>query len=231
MRALVIEDNPKMAMAIQSGLQEHGMAVDISHTGYEGEELAASEPYDAIVLDLMLPDRDGVEVCRNLRRRGVQAPVLMLTALSGTQDKVNGLDAGADDYLAKPFEFEELLARLRALMRRGQASESRVLRCDDLELDLYSHVATRAGEKIELSNREFALLECLMRNENRVLSRIQIGEKVWDMNFEPTSNVIDVYISALRKKIDRGFDRPLIHTIKGAGYRFGVVDEPDNAVT
>jgi DNA-binding response OmpR family regulator len=230
-RALVIEDNPKMAMAIQSGLQEHGMAVDVSHTGYEGEELAASEPYDAIVLDLMLPDRDGVEVCRNLRRRGVQAPVLMLTALSGTQDKVNGLDAGADDYLAKPFEFEELLARLRALMRRGQASESRILRCDDLELDLYSHVATRAGEKIELSNREFALLECLMRNENRVLSRIQIGEKVWDMNFEPTSNVIDVYISALRKKIDRGFDRPLIHTIKGAGYRFGVVDEPDNAVT
>lgn len=231
MRALVIEDNPKMALAIQSGLQEHGMAVDVSHTGYEGEELAASEPYDAIVLDLMLPDRDGVEVCRNLRRRGVQAPVLMLTALSGTQDKVNGLDAGADDYLAKPFEFEELLARLRALMRRGQASESRILRCDDLELDLYSHVATRAGEKIELSNREFALLECLMRNENRVLSRIQIGEKVWDMNFEPTSNVIDVYISALRKKIDRGFDRPLIHTIKGAGYRFGVVDEPDNAVT
>jgi two-component system copper resistance phosphate regulon response regulator CusR len=230
-RTLVIEDNPKMAMAIQSGLQEHGMAVDVSHTGYEGEELAASEPYDAIVLDLMLPDRDGVEVCRNLRRRGVQAPVLMLTALSGTQDKVNGLDAGADDYLAKPFEFEELLARLRALMRRGQASESRILRCDDLELDLYSHVATRAGEKIELSNREFALLECLMRNENRVLSRIQIGEKVWDMNFEPTSNVIDVYISALRKKIDRGFDRPLIHTIKGAGYRFGVVDEPDNAVT
>ena len=231
MRTLVIEDNPKMALAIQSGLQEHGMAVDVSHTGYEGEELAASEPYDAIVLDLMLPDRDGVEVCRNLRRRGVQAPVLMLTALSGTQDKVNGLDAGADDYLAKPFEFEELLARLRALMRRGQASESRILRCDDLELDLYSHVATRAGEKIELSNREFALLECLMRNENRVLSRIQIGEKVWDMNFEPTSNVIDVYISALRKKIDRGFDRPLIHTIKGAGYRFGVVDEPDNAVT
>jgi len=230
-RTLVIEDNPKMALAIQSGLQEHGMAVDVSHTGYEGEELAASEPYDAIVLDLMLPDRDGVEVCRNLRRRGVQAPVLMLTALSGTQDKVNGLDAGADDYLAKPFEFEELLARLRALMRRGQASESRILRCDDLELDLYSHVATRAGEKIELSNREFALLECLMRNENRVLSRIQIGEKVWDMNFEPTSNVIDVYISALRKKIDRGFDRPLIHTIKGAGYRFGVVDEPDNAVT
>ena len=231
MRVLVVEDNPKMAAAIQTGLQEHGMAVDACHTGYEGEDVAAREPYDAIVLDLMLPDRDGVEVCRNLRRRGVQTPILMLTALSDTRDKVAGLDAGADDYLAKPFEFDELLARLRALMRRGQATESRFLRCDDLELDLYSHVATRSEEKIELSNREFALLECLMRNENRVLSRTQIGEKVWDMNFEPTSNVIDVYISALRKKIDRKFSRPLIHTIKGAGYRFGVVDEPDNAVT
>ena len=230
MRILIIEDNPKMAAAIQTGLQEHGMAVDTRHTGYDGEEIAATEPYDAVVLDLMLPDRDGVEVCRNLRRRGVQTPVLMLTALSATQDKVAGLDAGADDYLAKPFEFEELLARLRALMRRGQASESRILRCDDLELDLYSHVAQRSGEKIELSNREFALLECLMRNENRVLSRTQIGEKVWDMNFEPTSNVIDVYISALRKKIDRGFQHPLIHTIKGAGYRFGIVDQPDNAI-
>jgi DNA-binding response OmpR family regulator len=229
-RVLLIEDNPKMAAAVQSGLQEHGMAVDVAHAGYEGEELAAGEAFDAVVLDLMLPDRDGVEVCRNLRRRGVQTPILMLTALSTTHDKVAGLDAGADDYLPKPFEFDELLARLRALMRRGQATESRMLRCDDLELDLYSHIALRAGEKIDLSNREFALLECLMRNENRVLSRAQIGEKVWDLNFEPSSNVIDVYISALRKKIDRSFGRPLIHTIKGAGYRFGVVDETDNAV-
>ncbi len=222
MRILVIEDNPKMAAGIQRGLRENGYAVDVSHTGFEGEDLAASGEYDAVVLDLMLPDRDGVEVCRNLRRRELASPILMLTALSGTHDKVSGLDAGADDYLTKPFEFEELLARLRALLRRGEATEGRTLKCEDLVLDLYSRVATRSETEVELSNKEFALLEYLMRNPNRVLSRIQIGEKVWDMNFEPGSNVIDVYVSSLRKKVDRGFERELIHTIKGAGYRFGV---------
>ena len=224
MRVLVVEDNPKMAAGIQRGLRENGYAVDVSHSGFEGEDLAATGEYDAIVLDLMLPDRDGVEVCRSLRRRSVGVPVLMLTALSGTDDKVAGLDAGADDYLTKPFEFEELLARLRALLRRGDPSEGRTLRCDDLELDLYTRQATRQDTTVELSNKEFALLEYFMRNQNRVLSRIQIGEKVWDMNFEPGSNVIDVYISSLRKKIDRGFERELIHTIKGAGYRFGIMD-------
>jgi DNA-binding response OmpR family regulator len=224
MRILVIEDNPKMAAGIQRGLRENGYAADVSHSGFEGEDLAAGNLYDAVVLDLMLPDRDGVEVCRNLRRRSVKAPVLMLTALSGTEDKVNGLDAGADDYLTKPFEFEELLARLRALLRRGEATEGRTLRCEDLELDLYTRRATRADASVELSNKEFALLEYLMRNPNRVLSRMQIGEKVWDMNFEPGSNVIDVYVSSLRKKVDRGFERELIHTVKGAGYRFGVMD-------
>ena len=223
MRVLIIEDNPKMAGSIQRGLKENGYAADVSHTGFEGEELAAGTEYDAIVLDLMLPDRDGVEVCRNLRRRSIATPVLMLTALSSTDDKVSGLDAGADDYLTKPFEFEELLARLRSLLRRGEATEGRTLRCDDLELDLYSRQATRGETTAELSNKEFALLEYLMRNQNRVLSRTQIGERVWDMNFEPESNVIDVYISSLRKKIDRGFDSELIHTIKGAGYRFGVM--------
>ncbi|MGD9692744.1 MAG: response regulator transcription factor [Phycisphaerales bacterium] len=224
MRILVIEDNPRMAEGIQRGLRENGYAVDVSHSGFEGEELAASGEYDAIVLDLMLPDRDGVEVCRNLRRRSVSAPILMLTALSSTEDKVGGLDAGADDYLTKPFEFEELLARLRAHFRRGEASEGRVLRCEDLELDLYTRTANRGEVEVELSNKEFALLEYLMRNPNRVLSRIQIGEKVWDTNLEPGSNVIDVYVSSLRKKLDRGFDRELIHTVKGAGYRFGVMD-------
>ena len=224
MKVLVVEDNPKMANAIAKGLKDHGFAADVSLTGFEGEELGASGQYDAIVLDLMLPDRDGVEVCRNLRRRCIKSPVLMLTALSSTEDKVSGLDAGADDYLVKPFEFEELLARLRALMRRGEATEGRTLRCDDLELDLYTRTATRSDEKFDLSNKEFALLEYLMRNPNRVLSRTQIGEKVWDMNFEPSSNVIDVYVSALRKKIDRSERKPLIHTIKNAGYRFGVVD-------
>jgi DNA-binding response OmpR family regulator len=224
MRVLVIEDNPKMAEAIQKGLREHGFAVDGSHTGFDGEEQAATGLYDLILLDLMLPDRDGVEVCRNLRRRGVTAKILMLTALSSTQDKVGGLDAGADDYLIKPFEFEELLARIRALLRRGEATEARHLRCEDLQLDLYTHAAERAGKKVELSNKEFALLEYFMRNPNRVLSRTQIGDKVWDMNFEPTSNVVDVYVSSLRKKVDRGFQTELIHTVKGVGYRFGVME-------
>jgi DNA-binding response OmpR family regulator len=147
----------------------------------------------------------------------------MLTALSSTDDKVTGLNAGADDYLAKPFEFEELTARLRALLRRD-AAETRYLRCDDLELDLYSRAAKRGEGTVDLSNKEFALLEYLMRNPNRVLSRTQIGEKVWDLSFEPTSNVVDVYVSALRRKIDRGYPRELIHTVKGAGYRFGVID-------
>jgi len=224
MRILVIEDNPKMAAAIERGLRENGYAVDVAHTGFEGEDMASSGSYDLVLLDLMLPDRDGVDVCRMLRRRKVNTPVLMLTALSGTDDKVAGLDAGADDYLGKPFEFEELLARIRALLRRGEASEGRVLKYDDLELDLYTRKAKREELEFELSNREYTLLEYLMRNPNRVLSRSQIAEKVWDMNFEPGSNVIDVYVSALRKKIDRGFERPLLHTVKGAGYRFGVLD-------
>jgi len=224
MRILVIEDNPKMAAAIQKGLSEQGWIVDAVHTGFEGEERAAEEAYDVIVLDLMLPDRDGVEVCRNLRRRGVHTPLLILTALSGTREKVTGLDSGADDYLAKPFEFEELVARVRALLRRGQATESRTLRYEDLELDLSKRSAMRGGVKIKLSPKEFSLLEFLMRNPNRVLPRMTIVEKVWDMNYEPTSNVIDVYISSLRKKIDRDHARPLIHTVVSSGYRFGLTD-------
>ena len=224
MRVLVIEGNPKMARGIQSGLQEAGFSTEVSHTGAEGEDLAAGESFDAIVLDLMLPDRDGIEVCRNLRRRKVATPILMLTALAGTEDKVQGLDSGADDYLTKPFQFEELVARLRALLRRGQATEGKTLRCDDLELDLYTRRATRGDQHWDLPAREFALLEYLMRNQNRVLTRMQIGEHVWELNFEPTSNVIDVYISTLRKKVDRAGMRPLIHTIKNAGYRFGILD-------
>ncbi len=224
MRVLIVEDNPKMASALQRGLNENGFVTDVALNGFEGEDLAGDGKYDVILLDLMLPDRDGVEVCRNLRRRSVATPIIMLTALSSTEDKVSGLDSGADDYITKPFEFEELLARVRSILRRGEATESRILTCEDLELDLYTRTAARHGEAIELSNKEFALLEYLMRNPNRVLSRTQIGEKVWDMNFEPSSNVIDVYISALRKKIDRNHDTALIHTIKGAGYRFGTLN-------
>lgn len=225
MRILVIEDHPKIAKAVSNGLSELGYNVDVAHEGYEGEDQAVINHYDLIILDLMLPDRDGLDVCRNLRRRQISTPILMLTALSGTVDKVTGLDAGADDYLTKPFEFDELVARVRALLRRGQATESVVLELDDLELNLVTREATRAGEKIDLSNREFALLEYLMRNPNRVLSRQSIGENVWDMNYSANSNVIDVYISALRRKIDKKYDPPLIHTIVGAGYRFGVMDD------
>ncbi|MGH7241854.1 MAG: response regulator transcription factor [Phycisphaerales bacterium] len=224
MRALVIEDNVKMAQGIQAGLEQAGFTIDISHNGAAGEDLAAAEPFDAIVLDLMLPDRDGFEVCRNLRRRKVSTPILMLTALTTTEDKVQGLDSGADDYLAKPFKFEELIARMRAMMRRHQSTETKILRCDDLELDMYTRRASRGGEHWDLASREFGLLEYLMQNQNRVLTRAQIGERVWDLNFEPSSNVIDVYISGLRRKIDRAGSRPLIHTIKNVGYRFGVAD-------
>jgi DNA-binding response OmpR family regulator len=224
MRVLIIEDNPRMADSLEHGLRDRGYTARSCLSGIDGEEIAATEPFDLIILDVMLPDRDGTDVCRNLRRRGVATPVLMLTALSSTDDTVVGLDAGADDYLGKPFEFDELLARVRALLRRGEATEARHLTCDDLELDLYAHEAVRDGQRITLSNRQFALLHCLMRNENRVLSRAQLAEKVWDTNHEPESNVIDVSISALRRKIDRGFRRPLIHTITGAGYRFGIMD-------
>jgi DNA-binding response OmpR family regulator len=218
MRLLVIEDNPKMAALLQKGFTEQGYAVDVAHNGHDGEFMAAGEAYDAIVLDLMLPDQDGLIVCRNLRRRGVGTPVLMLTALSTTQDKITGLDAGADDYVAKPFEFEELAARVRSLLRRGQSREASVLRFEGVEMDLLKRRVTRDGRSIPLSSKEFALLEYLLRNPERVLTRTMIGEHVWDMNFEPDSNVIDVYISTLRRRIDRGFDRKLIHTVVGAGY-------------
>lgn len=222
MRILVVEDNPKMNAVLKRGLEELGYAVDTALTGFDGEDLAAANPYDAIVLDVMLPDRDGMDVARSLRRRKIATPILMLTALSGTSEKVSGLDAGADDYLTKPFEFDELAARLRALLRRGTASDAVNLEYADVELDLLKRAATRAGQRLDLTAKEFALLEFLVRNPDRVLTRTLIGEKVWDMNFEPESNVIDVYISQLRRKLDRPFDTTLIHTVVGSGYRFGL---------
>ena len=187
-------------------------------SGREGEELAAGHPYDAVVLDVMLPDLDGLQICANLRRQRVATPILMLTALSTTGDKVKGLDAGADDYLTKPFELEELLARLRALLRRGKGQGATRLKFADLKLDLLTRRVTRSGMQIKLSSREFALLEYFMRNPDRVLSRTAIAEHVWDMNFDSDSNVIDVYVSMLRRKMDRGFEQRLIHTIIGSGY-------------
>lgn len=224
MRILVVEDNPKMSAAIEKGLKEQGYAVVAKTSGREGEELAVLETFDLLILDVMLPDRDGVEMCRNIRKRGVTTPVLMLTALSGTQDKVKGLDAGADDYLAKPFEFSELQARVRALLRRGQAVESTKLSFADLHMDLASRQVRRDSAEIKLTPKEFSLLEYLVRHPNRVLSRTEIGEHVWDMNFDPFSNVIDVYISMLRKKVDKGFDRSLIHTVVGTGYMLSEQD-------
>jgi len=221
MRLLVIEDNPKMAALIRKGLTEQGYAVDVAYSGQDGEFMAADEAYDAVVLDLMLPDQDGLLVCRNLRRRGVHKPILMLTALSTTQDKITGLDAGADDYLTKPFEFDELVARIRALLRRGQAREASTLKFEDIEMDLLKRTVTRAGKKVKLTAKEFALLEYFLRNPNRVLSRTAIGEHVWDMNFDSDSNVIDVYVSMLRRKLDKGFDQRLIHTVIGTGYMLG----------
>lgn len=222
MKLLVIEDEPRMRELLETGLRQQGFAVDATGLGVEGEQWAARAGYDLIILDVMLPDRDGTDVCRNLRKSGIATPVLMLTALSATDEKIDGLNSGADDYLTKPFEFTELIARIRAIMRRGQPTESHTLSYGGLELDLYTRRALRDGKKVELSNKEFMLLELLMRNPNRVLTRQQIGEKVWDMNFDPASNVIDVYIAMLRKQIDRDFPQPLIHTVKGAGYRFGL---------
>jgi DNA-binding response OmpR family regulator len=218
MRLLVIEDNPKMAALLRKGFTEQGYAVDVAHSGYDGEFKAAGETYDAIILDLMLPDQDGLLVCRNLRRRGVSTPILMLTALSTTHDKITGLDTGADDYLTKPFEFSELSARVRSLLRRGQSREDSALQFEGIEMDLLRRRVKRDGQSVQLSAKEFALLEYMLRNPDRVLTRTMIGEHVWDMSFEPDSNVIDVYISTLRRRIDRDFDKTLIHTVIGAGY-------------
>lgn len=220
MKTLVIEDNPRMANAIGKGLNAAGHVCDVCISGREGEEQASSGEYDVIVLDVMLQDHDGMDLCRNLRRREVRTPILMLTALSGTKDKIAGLDAGADDYLTKPFDFEELLARLRALTRRVTDLDSALLRYSDIEIDMPRRRVTRSGKYIELTNKQFVLLEYLVRNPDRVLSRAVLGQNVWDMNFDPFSNVIDVHIAALRKKIDRPFESPLIHTITGVGYMF-----------
>jgi DNA-binding response OmpR family regulator len=223
-RILVVEDNKTLAQAIARGLREHGYGVDIAYGGEEGEELAASVPYDLVILDVMLPDRDGVAVCRNLRRRKVTTYVIILTALSATAERVVGLEAGADDYLTKPFEFEELLARVRALLRRGKASESVLLEYRGLQLDLLKRAVHRDGQRIQLRGKEMALLELLLRNAERVVDRTTIQQKVWDINAEPSSNVIDKYVSALRQKIDRDFEEPLIHTVVGTGYRLGRPD-------
>ncbi|MDQ6978436.1 MAG: response regulator transcription factor [Ghiorsea sp.] len=218
MKILIVEDEVQVAQVLQKGLREEGHAVDISHDGEDGGFLAEVNDYDLIILDLMLPKKNGIQVCREIRDRGVNTPVLMLTARDSVEDKVRGLDAGADDYMAKPFSFQELLARVRALLRRTSDSKTPTLTMADLELDPISRQVTRGEKNIRLTTKEYALLEYLMRNPYKVLSRTLIGEHVWDMNFDPESNVIDVYVSHLRAKVDKNFELSLIHTLRGQGY-------------
>jgi len=219
MRILVVEDELKMAAVLRRGLVEEGHAVDVARTGDDGLWMAQAVDYDAIVLDLMLPGLDGVEVCRRWRENAVWAPVLMLTARDATDDRVAGLDAGADDYLAKPFSFAELLARLRALVRRGTPQRPQVLEVDDLRLDPATRRVWRGAAEIDLSGKEFALLETFMRRPGDVLSRLQLIEHAWDYAYENRSNVVDVYVRYLREKVDRPFGRTSIETVRGAGYR------------
>jgi DNA-binding response OmpR family regulator len=217
-RVLLVEDDATIAGFLSRGFAESGFVVDSAATAREGEAKATSANFDVIVLDVMLPDGSGVDLCRTLRQKGIEYPILMLTALGSTKDKVAGLEAGADDYLAKPFEFPELVARLRALLRRGKATEASVLRYADLEMNLVRREVTRAGQKIKLTAKEFALLEYLLRNPDRVLSKAEIGQQVWNLDLTYGSNVIEVYMSALRRKIDKGFEPLLLHTVIGSGY-------------
>jgi DNA-binding response OmpR family regulator len=229
MRTLIIEDNVKLADSIKIGLEQQGYVVDVAHSADEGDEMAVVYRHDVIVLDLMLGDRDGIELCRQLRRQKVATPILMLTALTATEDKVRGLDAGADDYLTKPFQMDELLARLRSLLRRSQPTEGAVLRSGDLVMDLLEHRVTLGDAPVKMSAKEFALLEYFMRNPRKLLTRTMISESVWDMNYESSSNVIDVYVSALRRKVDRGAQQSRIETLIGSGYRFVDHAEPGDA--
>lgn len=216
---LVVEDEPKMASLLRRGLTERGDVVEVVHSGTAATAVAGGSEFDAILLDVMLPDLDGFEVCRRLRRARVWTPVLMLTARNEVRDRIEGLDAGADDYLPKPFAFEELLARLRALARRGPHERPAVLTVGDLSLDPATRSVTRGGTPVELSGKEFTLLETFMRRPGQVLTRSQILDLAWDMAYQNGSNVIDVYVRYLREKIDRPFDRTSLETVRGVGYR------------
>jgi two-component system OmpR family response regulator len=221
-RVLIVEDEPKLAGLLRRGLVEEAHAADIAESGEDALWMAQATEYDAIVLDLMLPGVDGVEVCRRLRADGVWAPVLMLTARDALDDRIGGLDAGADDYLTKPFAFAELLARLRALVRRGAGERPAILEVGDLRLDPASRRVWRGETEIDLSAKEFAVLETFMRRPGRVLSRFEVLEHAWDTAYEHRSNVIDVYVRYLREKIDRPFGRDSLETVRGAGYRLRV---------
>jgi DNA-binding response OmpR family regulator len=220
MKLLLVEDEPKLISFIKRGLEENGFETDIAYDGNVGERLAKSGNYNVIILDVNLPYKNGFEICSELRKNNIHTPVLMLTALGSTEDKLHGFDAGADDYLIKPFEFLELLARVKALSKRNSDDNTttNVLRFADLVLDLNTKTVQRGGNSIDLTAKEFSLLEYFLRNKKRVISRGELADKVWDINFDTGTNVIDVYVNFLRKKIDKNFPNKLIHTQVGFGY-------------
>jgi DNA-binding response OmpR family regulator len=219
MRVLIVEDNRRLNTSLKMSLVEDGYAVDSAYDGDEGQGLAEITPYDAIVLDIMLPKKDGLEVCRELRNQRINSPIIMLTARDTVEDRVAGLDSGADDYLVKPFAIQELLARLRALLRREADDKTGQLTVGDLMLDPATHTVNRSDQPIDLTAKEFALLEYFMRNPNRLITREMAENHIWSYDFESTSNVVDVYVRRLRRKIDDPFENKLLETIRGAGYR------------
>ena len=225
MRILLVEDDLNLAQFIRKGLKEEQYAVDFAADGEEGLVLALANPYDLLILDIMLPKLDGLTLCRRVRATGNATPVLLLTARNTLETKISGFDTGADQFLPKPFAFAEMLARIRALLRRGGPQQLIRIKAADLELDPASHRVWRAGQEIPLTNKEYALLEFLLRNKNRVLTRTAIIEHVWDISYDPMTNIVDAHIRALRAKIDRDFSPPLIATVRGAGY---MLEEPES---
>jgi two-component system copper resistance phosphate regulon response regulator CusR len=219
MRLLIVEDDKKVGAFLERGLREENYAVDVCRNGSDALYLVQLNSYDVVILDIMLPGKDGFSVCREMRENDILVPIIMLTAKDTLEDKITGLTEGADDYLTKPFSFEELLARIRALLRRSQDYKTKVLRVADLEMDPLRRIVTRAGKKITLTGKEYALLEYLMRNQGRVLSQSMIIEHVWNMDYEGASNVVNVYINHLRQKVDKGAQIQLIKTIRGHGYQ------------
>jgi len=218
MNVLLIEDEKKISEFIRKGLKEQSYNVEVAYDGIKGHNLAINNDYDLIILDVLLPKQNGFVVCSKIREDGIKTPILMLTSMGQTEDKVRGLNMGADDYLTKPFKFAELLARIRALLRRGSIEKNIVYEIDDLSLDAAEHIVRRNNKEINLTAKEFALLEYLLKNKKRVMTRTQISESVWGMDFDRGSNVVDTYIKFLRQKVDKGFSKPLIHTVIGVGY-------------
>jgi DNA-binding response OmpR family regulator len=219
MRILLIEDNRRLNTSLKMSLIDDGYAVDSAYDGEEGQDLAEMTPYDAIILDIMLPKRDGLEVCRELRKDRINTPIIMLTAKDTIEDRVQGLDSGADDYLVKPFAFQELSARLRALLRREATDKTGIITIADLVLDPAAHTVERGGQQVELTAKEFALLEYFMRNPNRLITRQMAETHIWSYDFDGTSNVVDVYVRRLRRKVDDPYQIKLLETLRGAGYR------------